>query len=156
MAREPHDGPLVYAAQSKRKFYCRDAVCAFVFERGAIPINPFRVFGFFLSDRVDRELVRRANDSLVVRCDELWAFGSQLSNGVLYEVTLAATNGKPVRFWTIEDDPARIRELHVDQLQFEPEVRHLSGEGRERLLDDLRRVLDNAGEVSPAMTFDFR
>lgn len=147
----------MYAAQSKRQFYCRDAVCAFVFDHGAIPINPFRVFGFFLGDRVDRDLVRRANDSLVLRCDELWAFGHELANGVLHEVALAATHGKPVRFWTIEDDPSLIRELHIDELQFEPEVRHLSGEGRDRLLDDLRRLLDRQdGKTSPPLMLDWR
>ena len=48
--------PVVYTAQSKQFFYCRDAVCQFVFENNAIPLNPFRVFDYFLNDRVDRDL----------------------------------------------------------------------------------------------------
>ena len=49
--------PVVFTAQSKVYFYCRDAVCEFVFQNNAVPVNPFRVFEYFLGDRVDRDLV---------------------------------------------------------------------------------------------------
>jgi hypothetical protein len=153
--REPHPGPLVFTAQSKQYFYCRDAVCAFVFERGGIPLNPFRAFDFFLGDRVERDAIRKANDRLVLACDELWVFGQRLANGVLYEVSLAAKEGKPIRFWTIEEDPSRIREVHIDELQFEPEVRHLSGRPRQALIADLRLLL-NSGRSSSVLSLDLR
>ncbi len=135
------ESPLVFTAQSKRFFYCREAVCEFAFSRGAVPINPFMAFGYFLSDRTDRDDVRRANNALVARCDQLWVFGRDLSNGVLYEIALAADDDKPIRFFSIDDRPERIEELHVDSLRFEEEVRARTGHGRERLLDDLKRVL---------------
>ena len=59
--------PVVFTAQSKLYFYCRDAVCEYVFRHGAIPINPFRAFGYFLDDRVERDLVRQANNNLLRR-----------------------------------------------------------------------------------------
>lgn len=133
--------PVVFTAQSKRFFYCREAVCQFAFSRGAVPVNPFMAFGYFLAERTDRDSIRRANNTLVLRCDDLWVFGRDLSNGVLHEISLAAGADKPIRFFSIDDRPERIEELHVDTLRFEEEVRTTTGQRRERLLDDLRALL---------------
>jgi hypothetical protein len=138
---ESDTNPIVFTAQSKRHFYCREAVCEFVFSRSAIPVNPFMTFGYFLADRSDRDAIRKANDALVVRSDALWVFGRDLSNGVLEEIYLAANHKKPIRFFSIDDRPERIEELHLEALRFEDEVRNKSGEGRDRLLEDLRLVL---------------
>ena len=45
--------PIAFTAQSKRFFYCQDVVCAYTLQHGFIPLNPFRVFGYFLDDRVE-------------------------------------------------------------------------------------------------------
>jgi hypothetical protein len=145
--------PIVFTAQSKRYFYCREAVAEFTFSKGAVPINPFLVFGFFLGDRVSRELIRDANEALVLRSDELWVFGRALANGVLREISLAANAGKPIRFFTVEDKPERIQELHVDALRFEEEVRTKSGEPTARLLEDLRSVLPGS-MIGQALSLD--
>ncbi|MFZ2050420.1 MAG: hypothetical protein WAU69_05750 [Solirubrobacteraceae bacterium] len=144
---------VVFTAQSKRSFYCREAVSEFVFSRGAIPVNPFLVFGFFLGDRVERDVIRAANNVLVMRCDELWVFGRDLANGVLQEISLAANAGKPIRFFSVEDRPELIQELHVDALRFENEVRNKTGHPRQRLLEDLRQVLPSS-LVGGAMSLD--
>ena len=47
--------PLVFTAQSKKRYYCRDAVCEFVLNPGDISVNPFRLYGYFLADRADRD-----------------------------------------------------------------------------------------------------
>jgi hypothetical protein len=146
--------PIVFTAQSKLSFYCREAVAEFTFSKGAIPINPFLVFGFFLGDRVSRELIREANEVLVLRSDELWVFGRDLANGVLREISLAANAGKPIRFFTVEDRPEAIQELHVDALRFEGEVRNKSGERTDRLLEDLRNVLPPS-VIGQALSLDF-
>lgn len=145
--------PIVFTAQSKHYFYCREAVAEFTFAHGAIPINPFLAFGFFLGERVNRELVRQANEALVLRCDQLWVFGRELSNGVLREISLAARAGKPIRFFTVEDRPELIEELHVDSLRFEEEVRTKSGERTARLLEDLRTVLPSS-VIGQALSLD--
>lgn len=144
---------VVFTAHSKRHFYCREAVCEFVFSRGAVPINPFMAFGYFLSDRTDRDRVRRANDALVLRSDGLWVFGRTLANGVLHEIALAAQADKPIRFFSIDDRPERMEELHVDMLHFEDEVRTTTGQRRERLLEDLRSLLP-AGRNAPSLALD--
>ena len=81
--------PVVFTAQSKQHFYCRDAICAYALREGYVPLNPFRLFDYFLNDRVDRNLIRRANFNLVRASDELWVFGDTIANGVLEEIKYA-------------------------------------------------------------------
>jgi hypothetical protein len=130
----------VFTAQSKKFFYCRDTLCQFVFNRGHLPINPFRVFDYFLGDRVDRDLIRRGNNQLIRSCDELWVFGP-LADGVLFEVFFAARLGKTVRFFSIGTRESEIREVEsLDELVFEPEV-HAPQQRRDALLHELQRIL---------------
>ena len=151
---EPSARPIVFTAQSKRFFYCREAVCQFAFSRGVIPLNPFMAFGYFLGERTDRDTVRQANDALVLRSDQLWVFGQDLSNGILHEIGLAAESGKIVRFFSIHDRPELIEELHVDALRFEDEVRNKTGHGRERLLKDLRANLPPSALRNRSLSLD--
>lgn len=122
----------VFTAQSKAFFYCRDAVCEFCLTKGVLPINPFRIFDYFLGDRVDRNIVRRGNNQLVVDCDELWVFGP-ISDGVLYEIVRARQTYKPVKFFTIATRSSEIAELPTNQVTFEPEI-HSRQITRETLL----------------------
>jgi len=111
----------VFTAQSKAYFYCRDAVCEFVFGRGILPVNPFKAFDYFLGDRVDRDLIRRANNQLISMCDELWVFGD-IANGVMFEIMLAKRLGKPVRYFTIAARSCKIVEVTLSDLTFESEM----------------------------------
>ena len=130
--------PVVYTAQSKQFFYCRDAVCEFVFRAEAMPLNPFRVFDYFLGDRVDRDAIRAANAEMLSRCDEVWVFGEALADGVLLEIAQAASEGKPVRYFSIENSADAIRELTLERLSFEDEVHEDTGLDKIQLLDRLR------------------
>lgn len=112
---------LIFTAQSKAFFYCRDVICQYVLEQGLLPINPFRVFDYFLGDRVDRDLVRRGNNQLIKKCDELWVFG-QIADGVLFEIACAIEQGKKIRFFSIGTKVEEIKEISVEQITFEPEV----------------------------------
>lgn len=125
---------LVYTAQSKHFFYCRDAVCQYVFDKGLVPLNPFRAFDYFLGDRVPREAVRAANRRLLEASDEVWVFGSELADGVLVEIAQALAFGKPVRYFTIDNVADRIREVDTQNLYFEAEVSTESGMERDQLL----------------------
>jgi hypothetical protein len=129
--------PVVYTAQSKQYFYCRDAVCEYVFNQGGIPLNPFRVFDYFLNDRVPRKLVREGNLEVLRRSDEVWVFGETLSDGVLVEIAQAAAEGKPVRYFSIDNRPERIRELPPGRLSFEQEVYAGTGLAKADLLRHL-------------------
>jgi hypothetical protein len=112
---------VVFTAQSKQYFYCRDAVCEYVLRQGCIPVNPFRIFDYFLGDRVDRDLIRNGNNEMIKRCDELWVFGN-VSDGVLFEVYMCRQMGKVVRFFNIATRASEIEELKPEDINFEPEI----------------------------------
>jgi hypothetical protein len=128
---------LVYTAQSKQFFYCRDAVCEYVFRQGAIPLNPFRVFDYFLNDRVDRDAVREGNRRLIEVSDEVWVFGRTLADGVILEISLASRYGKPVRYFSIDTRADDIHSLLPAQLGCEDEVVANSGLGAREILDHI-------------------
>lgn len=131
---------LAFTAQSKQYFYCRDAVCAYVMRHNYIPVNPFRVFGYFLDDRVSRDTVRNGNNELISRCDELWVFGP-IADGVLFEIAISKKIGIPIRFFSISSYVDQIKEIGLDDIVFEPEV-HAKQIKREDLLDFLKNVSD--------------
>ena len=112
---------VVFTAQSKEYFYCKDVICEYVLKKGATPINPFQVFNYFLNDRVDRALIRRGNNNLILKCDELWVFG-KISDGVLFEIKLAKDNRIPVRYFSLGTYISDIMEISLEQVKFDPEI----------------------------------
>ena len=134
--------PQIFTAQSKKYFYCRDAICEFVFKQGKLPINPFRIFDYFLGDRVSREIIRQGNNQLVNSCDELWVFGP-IADGVLFEVVYAININKPIRFFNIGARSNEISEIkNIENIKFEPKV-HSSGQRRDNLLKEIQRSFRN-------------
>lgn len=111
---------LVYTAMSKNLFYFRMHISRFVLEQGKVPLNPFMLFDYFLLDSVDRNLVRDANNSVVLRADQIWVFGP-ISNGVLAEILLAQKTGKPISYFKIER-AHKIVPISPDEIEMEPEV----------------------------------
>ena len=128
---------MIFTAQSKKDFYCRDVICQFVFSQGKLPVNPFRVFDYFLGDRVSRDIIRRGNNQLLNKCDELWVFGN-ISDGVLFEIASAIAQRKPIRFFSLGSTTEEIRELDVENLTFEPEV-HSKRIKKKDLIDFIRK-----------------
>ncbi len=96
-------------------------VCAYVFGEGAVPLNPFNMFGYFLYDLVDRDAVRAANNAVISRVDEVWVFGP-VANGVAAEIILAQQLNKKIRYFSVGPKIENIIPLTVDQLIFEEGV----------------------------------
>lgn len=111
---------VVFTAMSKRYFYMRFLITKFALDQGVAPINPFTSFDYFMLDTVERDVVRRANNTLVARADELWVFGD-ISDGVKAEVIQAREQSKPVRFFVIEKDQY-IKEVGTKDLVYEAGV----------------------------------
>ena len=109
--------PIVFTALSKKYFYMRMLIVRYVLENGCVPINPFMSFDYYLTDTVDRNIIRNANNNLVAIADELWVFGS-ISNGVMAEIRQVSDMKKPIRFFSIEND-RDIAEIQNDKLLFE-------------------------------------
>ncbi len=119
--------PLIFTAQSKYYFYCRDGVCEFVLKQGGVPINPFRMFGYFLDDRVERNIIRQANNNMIRSAQALWVFGDQIADGVLAEIFYAQKLGKLMQFFTISDRAEDIKPISIDDLNFEMCVLEVEG-----------------------------
>jgi hypothetical protein len=144
----------IFTAQSKKFFYSKDVICEFVFHEGGIPLNPFQVFGYFLNDRVDRALVRKGNNELISRCDELWVFGP-IADGVLFEISRAYELKLPIRFFTIGTFIKEIIEIKdLTKLIFEPEV--YSQIGKENLIRFISQsyVNDESQKTQLKLGFD--
>ena len=120
------DKKLVYTAMSKHLFYMRMQISKFVYDNGGVPLNPFMISGYFLADSVPRDVIREANNVIVKRSDEIWVFGP-VSDGVLAEVKLCKSQGKPVRFFEVIKSK-EIKEISKDQVQFEDKVKQFKGE----------------------------
>lgn len=140
--------PIVYTAQSKHFFYCRGAVCEFVFAQSAVPLHPFQMFGYFLDDRVTRDDVRAANNAVIDRVDALWTFGTEIADGVLNEIDRALARGLTVRHFTISAVAAEIREVSDKDLAFEQELLEVVGGDIARL----RRVVSGDISLKTAMS----
>ena len=91
---------LIYPAFSKRLFYFRMHISKYVLENGGVPLNPFMIHEYFLLDTVDRNTIRKSNDTLVERSDELWIFG-EISDGVMAEIQLGKKLNKTIRYFQV-------------------------------------------------------
>lgn len=111
---------VVFTAMSKKYFYMRFFVTKFALDQGVVPINPFTSFDYFLLDVVERDVVRRANNTLVARADELWVFGD-IADGVRAEVVQAKAQNKPARFFAFTKDKD-IHAVSISDLVYEDGV----------------------------------
>lgn len=111
---------LVYTAMSKHYFYFRMHISRYVLEQGKVPLNPFMLFDYFLLDSVERDLIRDANNSVVLRADQIWVFGP-ISNGVLAEILLARKANKAIFYFKIKK-PHLILPISNEEIEMEDEV----------------------------------
>ncbi len=102
--------PAVFTAHSAETAYLRERICAFALARQVVPVNPWMMGGYFLYGLVDKDLVRRANNNLLMRCDELWVFGTP-TDGVDVEVAWAREHGMPVRRFALDHYGEAIHEI---------------------------------------------
>ncbi len=113
---------VVYTAQSAKNFHQRMLICKHAFEQGVVPVNPFNTFGYYLYELVDRNLVRNGNNNVMKRCDEIWVYG-EISDGVLAEIEMFKSIGRPIRYFDISGLPKEVKELSKDKLTFEDNVK---------------------------------
>jgi len=86
--------------QQKARKYSR-----FALEESAIPLTPHLLYPQFMDDNdtTERWLARhKINYVLVGKCDELWVFGSVISSGMEYEISVAKKRHMRIRYFTDE------------------------------------------------------
>ena len=113
--------PLIYTAYSKYYFFAKMLVSSYVLDKDFIPLNPFNNWEYFMDDMVDRDLVVRGNNNLILLSDEIWTFGP-IADGVFAEVKLANSLGKPVRYFSVGKKLEDIHTLTNKELIFEEEL----------------------------------
>ena len=113
---------LVFTAYSCRNFHKNMLISKFVFDSGAVPVNPFTNFGYYLYELVERDVVRNGNNNLLKRCDELWVFG-EIADGVLAEIQMYKKLERPIRYFDISDMPRNVFEITAKDLVFEDNVK---------------------------------
>jgi len=89
---------IIFTSFSKRNFYLRSDISAFILNVGNTPISPFMNFDYNMAGLVDKNLIRVANNTMVKKSDEVWVFG-EISDGVLMEIYLAKRFNKPTHFF---------------------------------------------------------
>lgn len=107
----------------------RDFVSRYTLDQGYVPMNPFKVFDYFLLHHADdkRDAIMQANNTLVKTANELWSFGP-IADGVFAEILIAAQEGKPIRLFRFEKSkhiiPVTLEEIrnNPDILPLEPKV----------------------------------
>jgi hypothetical protein len=112
---------VIYTAQSKHFFYAKMLICKYVLEHNAVPLNPFNIWGYFLDDMVDRDLVRQGNNNVVRIVDETWVFG-KISDGVLAEIEYTQKFNKPLRFFSVSSKYSDIKPIEIESLEFEKDA----------------------------------
>jgi len=77
----------------------------FALDQSAIPLTPHLLYPQFMDDKdpAERWLARhKINYVLVGKCDELWVFGSVISSGMEYEISVAKKRQMKIRYFTDE------------------------------------------------------
>ena len=111
---------------SKHLFYFRRHAVKFVLEQGFTPISQFGIFDYYITDGVDRDLVRQANNNLVRVSDELWVFGP-ISDGILAEIKSVKNMNKPIKYFKVINSKD-IKEISKQEVEFEEDLGKFSDE----------------------------
>ena len=99
--------PLVYIASpfaGDTEYNIQRALgyCRFAVAKGRIPIAPHLLYPQFMDDgdKEERELGLFFALVLLGKCDELWAFGERISNGMAAEIAKARKRGIPITYFS--------------------------------------------------------
>lgn len=79
-------------------------------------------WNYFLGDQVERNLVVRGNNNLIMLADEVWQFGP-IADGCYHEIELAMRQGKKVKFFSVGKTIKDIKPLTIQEIEFEDELR---------------------------------
>ncbi|PIP57076.1 hypothetical protein COX04_01450 [Candidatus Woesebacteria bacterium CG22_combo_CG10-13_8_21_14_all_45_10] len=108
---------IIFTSYSKRNFYLRSDISAFILNAGRTPISPFMNFDYNMAGLVDKNLIRVANNTMLKKSDEIWIFG-EISDEVLIEIYLAKRLNKPIHFFK-KIDGEKFEEVRQDSVILE-------------------------------------
>ena len=74
--------------------------CRFAVDSGAIPWAPHLFLPRFMSETNERDEAMFMNMVYLGRCEEIWVFGDQITDGMAAEIRKAEKRQMPVRYFT--------------------------------------------------------
>ncbi len=117
---------IIFIAMTKHVSYFKRHAVKYVLEQWFTPISQFGIFDYFLTDAIDRDLVRRWNNNLIRVSDEMWVFWP-ISDGVLAEIKMVKEAGKPIKYFKIVKS-LDIQEITKDEVEFEDDLEKYKNE----------------------------
>ena len=99
----PYAGEVAANVENARR-YSRFAVDA-----GYIPIAPHLLFPQFLSEETERELAIFMDLVLLGKCEQLWVFGGEVSDGMRREICRAKQKNMMIRYFTEDMEETECR-----------------------------------------------
>lgn len=92
----PYRGDVERNTEEARK-YSRFAV-----DQSYIPIAPHLLFPQFMDEETERDKALAMGQELMSKCDEVWIFGSVITEGMQGEINTARSRGIPIQYF--DDD----------------------------------------------------
>jgi hypothetical protein len=82
----------------------------FVYKEGGIPLAPHVIFTTFLDDNIpeERKAGIKMGLELLLKCNELWAFGERISEGMKEEIKMAKGLGLKVKRFNVRCEPLEV------------------------------------------------
>ena len=108
---------VIFISQASANMCWARLICKFVIGEGHVPVNYFTSFGHFVHEIADLQTMIDSINSLIVRCDELWAFG-KVSEGMWFEIKMCKELGLPIRYFCIKKLPGKIVETEAKDLKY--------------------------------------
>lgn len=132
---------VVFVSQASINMCWARMLCKYVLDQKHVPVNYFTVFANFVHEIADLETMIDSINSLIVRCDELWAFG-EISEGMWYEIKMCLELGIPVKFFSISKLPDEIVEIEASEVNYTPKFTKVLNENSKKF-KPIIKILDN-------------
>lgn len=108
---------VIFVSQAAVNMCWARLICKYVIKKGHVPVNYFTAFGHFVHEIADLSTMIDSINSLIVRCDQLWAFG-EVSEGMWYEIKMCKELGIPVKYLCIQKLPKGIRKISEKEVKY--------------------------------------
>ena len=99
----PYAGEVAANVENARRY------SRFAGDAGYMPIAPHLLFPQFLSEETERELAIFMDLVLLGKCEQLWVFGGEVSDGMRREIGKAKQKNMTIRYFTEDMEETECR-----------------------------------------------
>ncbi len=89
-----------YSGDTQRNLESARRYSRFAVDSGAIPLTPHLMLPQFMDEQSERDLALFMDIIFLGKCDELWVFGSRISQGMKAEIDRAKQRRMKIRYFT--------------------------------------------------------